>query len=125
VAAFSTSVKRLLSAKQIHYAKNLQGLPMSIPFTDEELLPAVERCIAKIEPMLALDGGSIKLITVKDHVVYVQLQGACIGCPSSENTLKYGVEKKIKEDIHQELSVVNVPMGAEQNLEEFIRGLQR
>lgn len=98
---------------------------MPIPFTDEELLLAVERCIAKIEPMLALDGGSIKLITVKNHIVYVQLQGACIGCPSSGNTLKYGVEKKIKEDIHQELSVINVPMGAEQNLEEFIRGLQR
>jgi Fe-S cluster biogenesis protein NfuA len=97
---------------------------MSIPFTDEELLPAVERCILKIEPMLALDGGSIKLVAIKDHIIYVQLQGACVGCPSSANTLKYGVEKKIKEDIHQELSVVNVPIGAEIRLDEFIEGLQ-
>lgn len=97
---------------------------MPIPFTDEDLLPAVLRCISKIEPMLALDGGSIKLIGIKNHVVYVQLQGTCIGCPSSGNTLKYGVEKKIKEDIHQELTVVNVPIGAEVNLEEFIKGLQ-
>jgi Fe-S cluster biogenesis protein NfuA len=98
---------------------------MPIPFTDEELLPAVKQCISKIEPMLALDGGSIKLLGVKDHVVYVQLQGACIGCPSSGNTLKYGVEKKIKEDIHQELYVVNVPIGAELELEEFIKGLEK
>jgi Fe-S cluster biogenesis protein NfuA len=98
---------------------------MPIPFTDEDLLPAVKLCISKIEPMLALDGGSIKLVSVKDHVVYVQLQGACIGCPSSSNTLKYGVEKRIKEDIHQELSVVNVPVGAELELEEFIKGLRQ
>jgi len=98
---------------------------MPIPFTDEELLPAVRQCISKIEPMLALDGGSIKLLSVKDHVVYVQLQGACIGCPSSGNTLKYGVEKKIKEDIHQELCVVNVPVGAELELEEFIKCVEK
>lgn len=97
---------------------------MAIPFTDEELLPAAERCITKVEPMLALDGGSIKLLTVKNHVVYVQLQGACVGCPSSANTLKYGVEKRIKEDIHQELSVINVPIGAEMDLEAFIKGLE-
>lgn len=93
---------------------------MPIPFSDEELRPAVERCIEKIEPMLALDGGSIKLLTVKQHIVFVQLQGACIGCPSSGSTLKFGVEKKIKEDIHQELVVVNVPFGEE--VEEFIEG---
>ena len=86
---------------------------MSIPFTDDELQPAVERCIQKIEPMLALDGGSIKLLTIKN------------GCPSSSNTLKYGVEKKIREDIHQELCVINVPVGADVELEKFIEDLQR
>lgn len=97
---------------------------MSIPFSDEDLLPAVQRCISKIEPMLALDGGSIKLISIKNHVIYVQLQGACVGCPSSANTLKYGVEKRIKEDIHQELSVVNVPIGAECDMETFYKELR-
>ena len=97
---------------------------MPIPFTDDELFPTAERSISKIEPMLALDGGSIKLLTVKNGVVYVQLQGACIGCPSSANTLKYGVEKKIREDIHQELCVINVPIGAELELDEFIRSLE-
>ena len=84
---------------------------MSIPFTDEELRPAVERCISKIQPMLALDGGSIKLVDILNQVVYVQLQGACVGCPSSSNTLKYGVEKKIREDIHSQICVINVPVG--------------
>jgi Fe-S cluster biogenesis protein NfuA len=93
---------------------------MAIPFSDEELKPAVERCLTKIEPMLALDGGSIKLLEIKNHIIFVQLQGACVGCASSGTTLKYGVEKKIKEDIHQDLQVVNVPFG--EDIEEFIEG---
>jgi Fe-S cluster biogenesis protein NfuA len=92
---------------------------MPIPFTDDELKPAVQRCIAKIEPMLALDGGSIKLIDIQNHTIFVQLQGACVGCASSGTTLKYGVEKKIKDDIHQELTVINIPFG--EDTEEFIK----
>lgn len=93
---------------------------MAIPFSDEELKPAVERCIARIEPTLALDGGSIKLLEIKNHIIFVQLQGACVGCASSGTTLKYGVEKRIKEDIHQDLQVVNIPFG--DDIEEFIQG---
>lgn len=93
---------------------------MAIPFSDQDLFPAVERCITKIEPMLALDGGSIKLIDVRNQTIFVQLQGACVGCASSGTTLKYGVEKKIREDIHQELNVVNIPFG--EDLDEFIEG---
>jgi len=44
----------------------------------------------------------------------VQLQGACIGCPSSGNTLKYGVERQMRMDIHPEIEVVNVPIGMEE-----------
>lgn len=93
---------------------------MSIPFSDEELQPAVERCLNKIVPMLALDGGSIKLVAIQNQVVYVQLQGACIGCPSSGNTLKYGVEKKIREDIHPEIMVINVPSGFDGDLSALV-----
>lgn len=96
---------------------------MQIPFSDDELVSAVGNCIAKIEPMLALDGGSIKLITIRDSVVYVQLQGACVGCPSSGNTLKYGVEKRLREDIHPDLVVISVPHGAEIDIDTFIKSL--
>jgi len=84
-----------------------------IPFSDEDLYPAVQNVIEKIRPSLSLDGGDIKLLGVKDAKVYVQLQGACIGCPSSNNTLKYGVERQMKIDIHPEIEVVNVPIGME------------
>lgn len=88
-----------------------------IPFTDEELLPVVKTVIDKVRPSLALDGGDITLIRVKNGTIYVQLQGACVGCASSGNTLKYGVERQMKIDIHPDLVVVNVPVGMENNID--------
>jgi len=75
--------------------------------------------IEKVRPSIKLDGGDIKLIGIKDGKVYVQLQGACVGCASSGTTLKYGVEKQMKILIHPEISVVNVPIGSEDNWSEL------
>lgn len=88
-----------------------------IPFTDEELIPVVKNVIDKVRPSLALDGGDISFITVNNSKVYVQLKGACVGCASSGNTLKYGVERQLRMDIHPELEVINVPFGMENDIE--------
>ncbi len=88
-----------------------------IPFTDEELMNPVQVAIDKIRPSLALDGGDIDFITVRNGNVFVQLKGACIGCASSGSTLKYGVERQLRMEIHPELSVVNVPMGMENDID--------
>ena len=82
-----------------------------IPFSDEDLLPAVEASLEKVKPMLALDGGGMTLIGIKEGVVYVQLQGACVGCSASNQTIKFGIEKQLKIDIHPEITVINVPQG--------------
>ena len=88
-----------------------------IPFSDEELLSPVKNVIDKVRPSLALDGGDIDFITVKNGTVYVQLKGACVGCSSSGSTLKYGVERQLRMDIHPELSVINVPHGMENDID--------
>ncbi|KIM09293.1 MAG: nitrogen fixation protein NifU [Sulfurovum sp. PC08-66] len=88
-----------------------------IPFSDEELLPVVSNVIDKVRPSLALDGGDVRLISVRKGTIYVQLQGACVGCASSANTLKYGIERQMKIEIHPELAVVNVPIGMENNID--------
>ncbi|MBU1927766.1 NifU family protein [bacterium] len=90
-----------------------------IPFSDEELMKPVSNVIDKVRPSLALDGGDIAFITVKGGNVYVQLKGACIGCGSSGNTLKYGVERQLRMDIHPELCVVNVPIGMENDIDKL------
>ena len=88
-----------------------------IPFTDEELMNPVRTVMDKVRPSLALDGGDITFITVKNSKVYIQLRGACIGCASSGTTLKYGVERQLKMDIHPELTVINVPLGMENDID--------
>lgn len=106
---------------KIDYNKSYNSLKgeQLIPFTDEELQPAVESVIEKVRPSIKLDGGDIKLIAIKDGVVFVQLQGACIGCASSGTTLKFGVEKELKSAIHPELSVMHVPLGWEDRLDQL------
>ncbi len=90
-----------------------------IPFTDEELEPAVNNVIAKVRPSIQMDGGDVKLIAIKDGNVYVQLQGACVGCASSGTTLKYGIERQMQTLIHPEIKVINVPAGFEDKLEQL------
>ena len=90
-----------------------------IPFSDEDLLPAVQSVIEKVRPSIKLDGGDIELIDVKDGIVYVQLQGACVGCGSAGTTLKFGVERQLKTLIHPEITVMNVPKGWEDKLDQL------
>jgi len=89
---------------------------MSMPFTDEDLQQPVSNIIQnKIAPMLAKDGGAISLLKINDGKIYVQLQGACVGCAASGSTLKFIVEKELKEAIHPDLEIINVPQGMEEN----------
>lgn len=81
------------------------------PFSDEELQIPVKIVIDKVRPMLKNDGGDITILGIKDSKVYVRLEGACRGCPSSANTLKYAVESRLKEEIHPEICIVNMPDG--------------
>lgn len=82
---------------------------MDIPFDNEELFDAISNILEKkVRPTLKQDGGNIALIKVEKPNVYVQLQGACVGCASSNKTLKYIVEKEIKTYIHQNLEVINL-----------------
>ena len=90
-----------------------------IPFSDEELYPVVMKSLEKIEPMLALDGGGMTLLKVKNGRVFVQLQGACVGCASSGQTLKYGIQRQLRIDIHPEIEVINIVAGAEDSIEKF------
>ena len=90
-----------------------------IPFTDDELRPAVNSVIDKVRPSIKLDGGDITLIAIENGKVYVQLQGACVGCGSSGTTIKFGVERQMQTLIHPEIIVINVPAGFENKLDQL------
>ncbi|KAF8818892.1 NifU family protein [Rickettsia endosymbiont of Cardiosporidium cionae] len=59
----------------------------------------------RIRPAVAMDGGDIIYHNFVEGVVYLELHGACSGCPSSEITLKNGIESMLKHFIPEIKSV--------------------
>ncbi len=57
----------------------------------------VGRVLDAIRPAVQSDGGDVELVEVTpDGVVRIRLHGACVGCPSSQLTLKIGIEQNLK-----------------------------
>ena len=50
----------------------------------------------KVRPAVAQDGGDVIFSKFEDGIVYLHMQGACSGCPSSVVTLKSGIENLLK-----------------------------
>ncbi len=75
----------------------------------EEIVKRIEKSIEEVRPYLQADGGDISLVEVtEDFVVKVKLLGACGSCPFSVQTLKLGVEDKLKKDVPEVKEVVSV-----------------
>ena len=70
----------------------------------------VEETIEVIRPALQADGGDIILREVDETsgVVSVTLTGACTTCPASDQTLKAGIERIMKDRIDGVTEVVQV-----------------
>ncbi len=69
----------------------------------------VEKALEDIRPMLMADGGNVELVDVtNDGNVKLKLTGACSGCPSSQVTLKMGIEQALKEKVPGVQSVEEV-----------------
>ncbi len=56
-------------------------------------MEVLNETIEYIRPAVQADGGDIKLASVKDGVVNIDMLGACQGCPLSIATLKSGIER--------------------------------
>ena len=66
----------------------------------------VNRALDRIRPAIAADGGDVWLIRVDAPTAYVQMLGACGGCPASHLTLKNGIEAVIREDVPEITAVI-------------------
>jgi Fe-S cluster biogenesis protein NfuA len=65
----------------------------------------INRALDRIRPAIAADGGDVWLIRVEAGVAYVQMLGACGGCPASHLTLKNGIEAVVREDVPEIIRV--------------------
>ena len=59
----------------------------------------------RVRPAVAVDGGDIIFHKFEDGVVYLEMHGACSGCPSSTATLKDGIENMLKHYLPEVQSV--------------------
>ena len=64
---------------------------------DSETVATIKELIeARVRPAVANDGGDITFRGFKDGVVYLNMKGACAGCPSSTATLQHGIQNLLK-----------------------------
>jgi Fe-S cluster biogenesis protein NfuA len=62
-----------------------------------ELIVQIKELLdSRIRPTVAADGGDIVFRRFEDGIVYLHMQGACSGCPSSTATLKHGIENLLR-----------------------------
>ncbi len=73
-----------------HSSQNHSGPDEKIVIQIKELLDT------RVRPAVAQDGGDITFHGFENGIVYLHMQGACAGCPSSTMTLKMGIENLLR-----------------------------
>ena len=64
---------------------------------DSDIVKQIKELLdTRVRPAVAMDGGDIIYDDFEDGVVFLKMQGACSGCPSSTATLKMGIENMLK-----------------------------
>ena len=64
---------------------------------DAEIVGQIKELLdTRVRPAVAQDGGDITFHGFDKGVVYLTMQGACAGCPSSTMTLKHGIENLLR-----------------------------
>ena len=64
---------------------------------DSDIIAQINELLeTRVRSAVAGDGGDIRYRGFKDGIVYLTMQGACAGCPSSTATLKHGIEGLLK-----------------------------
>ena len=72
---------------------------------DEIVVQIKELLDTRVRPAVAQDGGDITFHGFDQGVVYLHMQGACAGCPSSTVTLKMGIENLLRHFIPEVVEV--------------------
>ena len=64
---------------------------------DTETVATIKELIeTRVRPAVANDGGDITFRGFKDGIVFLDMKGACSGCPSSTATLRHGIQNLLK-----------------------------
>lgn len=73
---------------------------------DTETVDTIKDLIeTRVRPAVAGDGGDITFKGYKEGIVFLQMKGACSGCPSSTATLQHGIQNLLKHFVPEVVEV--------------------
>lgn len=76
---------------------------------DDEIVVQIKEVLeTRVRPAVARDGGDIVFDRFENGVLYLKMQGACAGCPSSTITLKSGIENMMRHFVPEVREVSSV-----------------
>ena len=64
--------------------------------------------LEQMRGMLQADGGDLEVVAIEDKTVKLRLRGACAGCPHAVMTLKQGIERVLRNDIDEGITVERI-----------------
>jgi NifU-like protein len=77
--------------------------------TPYQLTKEIERVVEKvIRPRLALEGGDIEIVEIRDKKVFCRLLGVCAACVGAQQTLNFVVEDSLRQNVDPEIEVIPV-----------------
>ena len=82
------------------------GHAAAVEGEDSEIVNQIKQLLdTRVRPAVAQDGGDITFHGFDRGIVYLHMQGACAGCPSSTLTLKMGIENLLRHYIPEVVEV--------------------
>jgi Fe-S cluster biogenesis protein NfuA len=76
---------------------------------DEEIVLTIKELLeTRVRPAVAQDGGDITFRGFEKGTVFLNMKGACAGCPSSTATLKHGIQNLLKHFVPEVLQVEQI-----------------
>ena len=103
----------LLGAHMEHFTAGNPLMNESTPLAnadngeaDDEVVTQIKELLeTRVRPAVAQDGGDITFHGFDQGIVYLEMRGACAGCPSSTATLKMGIENMLRHYIPEIVEV--------------------
>lgn len=64
--------------------------------------------LEELRGMLQADGGDLEVVEIDGSTVKLKLKGACGGCPHAAVTIKQGIERVLRDDVDESITVERV-----------------
>ena len=68
----------------------------------------IKELLEALRISLQNDGGDLELVKIEGNQVFLKLKGACGTCPHAQMTLKQGIERVLREQISEDITVERV-----------------